>query len=101
MSGWEWFGQAGHFCDADNCHYHLHTHIGKWCISTVGEYFPLSKKGEMEPMGGGYHYKTMVFELGEDGYPVDHMERAGQRSATRDEAQKQHMQFCFQREEGP
>jgi hypothetical protein len=54
------FGAPGHFIAADSCRYHLHTHIGKWCVSTVGEYFP-AKGEKMETVGLSRFYETMVF----------------------------------------
>ncbi len=95
---WEWLGQAGHFCAAKSCRYHLHTHVGNWCISTVGEYFPPSENGEMESLGGGgFYYETMVFELA-DGEIIDHSSGICERTKTRDSAQRKHMDFCFQRD---
>lgn len=61
-------GQAGHFCASDRCRFHLHTHVGNKCISTVGEYYPMGWKRD-EPATIGYKclYETMVFTLEEDG----------------------------------
>jgi len=58
---WEWFGHAGHFIHADRCVFHLHTHIGRWCISTVGEYFP-NPDDEMQMVDSDHFYETMVFD---------------------------------------
>ncbi len=60
----KWYGRAGHFCAAYNCQFHLHTHVGKYCISTVGEYHPNGPHGKMETLGAGKNdfYETMVFE---------------------------------------
>lgn len=78
---WEWFGQPGHFIAAFKCMYHLHTHVGprkRWCVSTVGEYYPdgrdkpmhaLSGRGPSEPPS---YYETMVFALDGDGEIADH-----------------------------
>lgn len=68
-----YFGQPGHFIAAAQCRFHIHTHVGDFCISTVGEYFPLGSN-EMEPLGGQRTdlYETMVFRLGPDGQVKDY-----------------------------
>jgi hypothetical protein len=40
MTDWKWFGHAGHLCVSQWCRYHLCTQVGKYLISTVGEYWP-------------------------------------------------------------
>lgn len=37
---WRWFGNAGHFICGRWCRFHLCTKVGKFLISTVGEYWP-------------------------------------------------------------
>jgi len=37
---WKWFGTAGHFICAHHCRYHLCTQVGKYLVSTVGQYWP-------------------------------------------------------------
>lgn len=75
MTKIEWFGQAGHFVSAKDCQFHLHTHVGGYCISTVGEYIPRGER-HPEPIGGsakvdrGRLYETMVFKLTEDGSDI-------------------------------
>jgi hypothetical protein len=61
---WRWMGQAGHFCAARHCRFHLHTHIGRFCVSTVGEYFPGDGE-KMEPLSSdpANFYETAVFRL--------------------------------------
>ena len=39
-SKWKWFGHAGHFICGTHCRFHLCTQVGKYLISTVGEYWP-------------------------------------------------------------
>lgn len=72
----EHFGTPGHFCGGRSCIFHLHTHVGDKCISTVGEYYPrgLERKNngkweqcEPETIGLYRLYETMVFTLNEDG----------------------------------
>jgi hypothetical protein len=37
---WKWFGHAAHFICSRWCQFHLSTQVGKWLVSTVGEYWP-------------------------------------------------------------
>lgn len=59
-------GHAGHFVGANYCRFHLHTHIGPYCVSTVGDYWPRSAN-EQEPIGYQRTYETMVFRILPDG----------------------------------
>lgn len=40
MSDWKWFGHAAHLIVSDKCRFHLATKVGKYLVSTVGEYWP-------------------------------------------------------------
>lgn len=40
MKNWKWFGHAGHFICADKCRFHLTTKVGKYLVSTIGEWWP-------------------------------------------------------------
>ncbi len=60
---WKWFGDAGHFCAASACRFHLCTKIGKYLVSTIGEYYPDGK--QMHQVGLNRLYETMVFDAGE------------------------------------
>lgn len=65
---WKWFGQAGHFCAANQCRFHLHTHIGKYCVSTVGDYYPRGSSIDgPDTIGLDRLYETMVFIIQDDG----------------------------------
>lgn len=69
---WKWFGQAGHFIAANSCRFHLHTHVGRYCVSTVGDYHPSMMRGrgdteEPNTIGLNRFYETMVFEIRDDG----------------------------------
>ena len=46
-SQWKWFGNAGHFICARWCQFHLTTQVGKWLISTVGQYLPSESMREI------------------------------------------------------
>jgi hypothetical protein len=35
---WKWFGHAGHFVCGNKCRFHLCTQVGRYLVSTVGEY---------------------------------------------------------------
>ena len=37
---WKWFGHAGHLIVGHYCRFHLCTQVGKYLVSTVGEYWP-------------------------------------------------------------
>ena len=85
---WIWMGHAGHFILGDMCRFRLNTYVGKYIVSTVGEYVPDSqvrnilvksrenrqlpkgdvgeaeyiKKYKCEELGVGRKYETMVFK---------------------------------------
>lgn len=89
-SEWKWFGTPGHLIVAQYCRFHLCTQVGKYLVSTVGEYVPpdgvreilaksrgivLEGRGDAresdwvrkvgyEEIGCGRTYETMVFEAG-------------------------------------
>lgn len=48
---WLWFGEPGHLAVARKCLYHMHTHIGHYCVSTVGDYRPNQKSNDAETIG--------------------------------------------------
>jgi hypothetical protein len=72
---WEWFGSAGHFICSRWCRFHLTTKVGKYLISTLGEYVhPMHSQGSEEKdnqwwrenwpgedIGYNRKYETMVF----------------------------------------
>jgi hypothetical protein len=76
---WEWFGNVGHFICGRWCRFHLCTKVGKYLISTVGEYVhPRHSKGSElaeikwlqknwpgEDIRYQKKYETMVFVAGE------------------------------------
>lgn len=87
-SKWIWMPHPAHFICANDCRFFLSTRIGKYIVSTVGEYFPdapvreifaesrgvtlegmgdarradYAKKVGFEEIGCGRHYETMVFK---------------------------------------
>jgi hypothetical protein len=64
----EELGWAGHFIASRNCLFRRHTHVGPYCVSTVGDYYPAGGN-EREKVGCNRFFETMVFDLsnGEDG----------------------------------
>jgi len=60
---WVWMPHAGHLIVSNSCRFHLFTYVGKYVVSTVGEYeSPRSKEGEFETIGINRLYETMVFK---------------------------------------
>jgi hypothetical protein len=69
-----WNGMPGHFIDAANCAYHLHTIVGEFFVSTVGLWFPdprahHRRAGRPRALGGVSNelFETMVFRLAGEG----------------------------------
>lgn len=92
-------GCAGHLIMADRCRFRRHTQIGdKYRVSTVGDYFPASRR---ETIGSGKrdYFETRVFETGglapnNEGCGchsvLDYCGVASDRYATAGEAQRGH-----------
>jgi len=107
----KWFGNAGHFCCAAWCRFHLTTLVNGFLISSVGEYVhPRHGQGSErkeaewlkdnwpgEEIGCGRKYETMVFKAGEPcscgcGLPkIDGSEIDAQGYNTAKEATEGHM----------
>ena len=88
----EWFGEPGHFCAADFCMSHLHTHVnGKWCVSTVGEYYPEGRRNKRGPKAIGHDrlYESMVFRIYDGEIDLAELQMAPY--TDREAAQKGHM----------
>ena len=62
---WKWFGSAGHLIISDRCRFHLCTQVGKFLVSTVGEYVPRDAAPDDiwpgKDIGLNRKYETMVF----------------------------------------
>lgn len=99
-SKWVWCGYAGHFIGADRCLMHLHTRVGDYRISTVGDYRGFPGRAA-EPIGAGEEsmYETFVFEVeghgthGE-GEVKSWSEIDSERYATAEDAERGHMAYC-------
>lgn len=64
-NNWRWYGNAGHLCVSNSCRFHLCTEVGKYLISTVGEYYREFDDKEMSTIGWDkQYYETEVFEWG-------------------------------------
>lgn len=75
-SQWRWFGNAAHFIGGQDCRFHMATLIGKFLVSTVGQYRPDSRVREVlasarggdrdayEQIGFNRTFETMVFKAG-------------------------------------
>ncbi len=86
---WIWMGHPAHFICARDCKFFMATRVGKYIVSSVGEYFPdapvreifaqsrgitltgmgdarqydyMKKVGYEELHSGGYLYETYVFK---------------------------------------
>lgn len=58
---WIWMPHAGHLCVSSRCQFHLNTYVGKYIVSTVGEWQHSDHLG-FEEIGSGRLYETMVFK---------------------------------------
>lgn len=106
QSQWIWYGHAGHLCVADFCRFHLATQVGKFMISTVGDYhLPGNPQRQLLGAGENSFYETYVFRVvGESkcsdptcdcGVPkIDFGEIEGIRCATAGQARKNHLRMC-------
>lgn len=112
---WEWFGNPGHFICARWCRFHLCTVVGKYLISTVGEYVPPHASGGSEmaenvwlsenwpgmDVGHDRKFETMVFIAGkrckcglpEIKRPANELDFSGYK--TRGDAARGHEAMCL------
>ncbi len=61
---WIQMPHPAHLCVANYCRFHLATYVGKYIVSTVGEYRPeraIMEEFGFEEIGTGRKYETMVF----------------------------------------
>lgn len=58
MRDWKWYGYPKHFIGADRCKFRLGTQVGKYIVSTVGDYVVDGKKTQI---GLDRFYETKVF----------------------------------------
>lgn len=97
-SEWVWCGYAGHFIGSRSCLLHLHTRVGNYRISTVGDYHP-SGVADPKDIGAGRKYETFVFHVqGEgshgEGSVVDWGEIDSEGYNDAESAERGHMEMC-------
>lgn len=104
-SVWRWFGFPGHLIVSNMCRFHMATQVGKYLISTVGEYRPEGDGKPRRTIGAGDQsfFETYVFEAGQTcsvagcgcGMPdISGSEIDGERSATAGDATAKHYEYC-------
>ena len=102
IEDWKWFGLPGHLCIASECRFHMVTQVGKYLISTIGEYV---YKGKRTEIGLDRYFETMVFIAGKPcknkgclcGMPeISGEEIDDQGYKTEGEAQVGHMKLCWE-----
>lgn len=104
-SKWEWHGYPGHLCVSNDCMFHMHTHVGDFCVSTVGHYISGSSRRqkrieEMQPIGLDRTFETMVFRLLDDGeIDLRNLDFQGYNDA--ESARNGHMVMCRKWARGP
>ena len=57
---WIWMPHPAHFCAAQWCKFFLNTYVGKYIVSTIGEYHSPAAK-EIKEIGLQRKYETMAF----------------------------------------
>ncbi len=72
VAEWRWFGCAGHLIVASNCRFHLCTQVGRFLVSTVGEYVPDETIREIDAQARG-----VVLEGRGDARLADYMRKIG------------------------
>jgi len=74
-SEWVWMPHAGHFICGHLCRFKLNTRVGRWIVSTVGEYDPgkavrkITGQAGFSEIGCGRLYETMVFPASKSDNP--------------------------------
>lgn len=64
MDQWRWDGHAGHFIGVTDCNFRLHTRIGDYRISTVGDWWPKGWEGDQpKEIGSRRTHETFVFRV--------------------------------------
>ena len=61
---WVWMPHAAHFICGHSCQFRLATYVGKYIVSTVGEYRSTSSESKLDfnDIGCNRKYETMVFK---------------------------------------
>lgn len=77
MKNWKWFGNAGHLIVSDNCRFHLCTKVGKYLISTVGQYWPVRPVRQILAQSYDPKWLSKNIHLKGDYFDIAYMERFG------------------------
>jgi hypothetical protein len=109
-SKWKWFGHAGHLCVGHYCRFHLCTKVGRYLVSTVGDYFPpcqreIDEKRQTIGAGEKSFFETYIFKVRPGKKCTDPQcgcglpnicltEVEGYRTATAGQATATHMKMC-------
>ncbi len=72
----QWFGNAGHFICGQWCRFHMTTKVGKYLVSTVGQYWPDRDLRRLLAKRDPEWYKANAALMG-DNYDAAHLERFG------------------------
>lgn len=99
-SEWVWCGYAGHFVGQFDCRLRMHTRVGNFRVSTVGDYHPGGQR-EREPIGARRYFETFVFPVeghGDhgEGVVVDWTEQDSRAWETEHDAERGHIEVCRQ-----
>lgn len=86
-------GCPGHFIGAADCGFRRHTQVGRWRVSTIGDYRPRVSDDDERPrqrVGFDRYYETMAFPLDERGRVTSWNEAAVRGYDTAEDAQAGH-----------
>lgn len=61
---WVWYGRPAHFISARWCNFRLATLVGKYIVSSVGDYRKDEYFAVQSVIGHERYYETMVFTAG-------------------------------------
>lgn len=107
VEDWVWCGYAGHFIAVASCLMHMHTRVGDYRISTVGDYHPpkyvdgrWEESREAQEIGCDRLFETYVFRVsGEgkhgEGEVVEWSEIDSDSYLEAEEAERGHMAMCL------
>lgn len=74
---WVWMPHAGHLCVGNSCRFHLATYVGKYIVSTVGEYWPERAVREIHAQIHDKEWFLKNRELKGDYFDAEYMKRFG------------------------
>lgn len=76
-SKWKWFGHVGHLCVGRDCEFHLCTQVGKYLVSTLGDYWPERPVREIHAQIHDPKWFEENRHLRGDSFDVAYMQRFG------------------------